>query len=742
MWGNITIAFMLAFITSFVITPYTMRLAHRVGAMDLPEERKIHKKPIPRLGGLAIITGFLLSVLYLLFILNMEKTIDLGGTEKYGIKLMGFLFGIIILGITCFIDDSKNIPAGVKLLAQLVVAIIVTACGIKIDMIEIPFLEKNLILNNVFSYILTIGWIVGITNAINLIDGLDGLSSGISLISCISLLIIFATNGSSILSIILITALAGGIVGFLPFNFNPAKTFVGDVGSNFLGFSLAVISILGVAKTYTVIVLIAPLIVLGLPIFDTIFAIFRRIIKGKSLKAVFKPDKGHLHHRLMAKGYTQKQAVLILYGLSATLGMFAIILLDSGLWKAVSFALLVVAIFAVGYKDIFKKESLKRMANHDKKEKHTKKILFAAVSMDVGGIETALVTLLNYLAKQKKYEITLVLENKLGIFLDYIDSNIKIIEYTPNNNKIIPIRKIINLFKQIKFKNKYKNRYDFSASYATYSNSGSFVARTASKNSALWCHMDYLTQFNNDEEQVRKFFKQKHYNKFNKIIFVSERSKQTFLKVFPELKKTVLHINNFIDGKGIESKSNEKLEENIQELKERDNVIFLNVGRHDERQKRLTRLLEATKMLKLDTKVKKSFKLILIGDGEDTNQYKKIVKKYGIEDVVCFMGRKKNPYPYFKLANYVILTSDYEGSPVVFTEAMILNVPIITTDVAGAEQLRGNYGIITTREVNDIYKTMKKAINNQFKIKEKFDYEEYNAKIKQQLIKLIEEGKR
>ena len=211
-------------------------------------------------------------------------------------------------------------------------------------------------MSNIVSYIFTIGWIVGITNAINLIDGLDGLSSGISLISCISLLIIFATNGSSILSIILITALAGGIVGFLPFNFNPAKTFVGDVGSNFLGFSLAVISILGVAKTYTVLVLIAPLIVLGLPIFDTIFAIFRRIIKGKSLKAVFKPDKGHLHHRLMAKGYTQKQAVLILYGLSATLGMFAIILLDSGLWKALSFALLVVAIIAVGYKDVFRKE--------------------------------------------------------------------------------------------------------------------------------------------------------------------------------------------------------------------------------------------------------------------------------------------------------------------------------------------------------------------------------------------------
>ena len=145
----------------------------------------------------------------------------------------------------------------------------------------------------------------------------------------------------------LITALAGSIVGFLPFNFSPAKTFIGDVGSNFLGFSLAVISILGVAKTYTALVLIAPIIVLALPIFDTIFAIIRRIIKGKSIK-------GHLHHRLMKRGYTQKQAVLILYGLTATFGMFAIILLESGIWKALSFALLVIAIIAIGYKDIFR----------------------------------------------------------------------------------------------------------------------------------------------------------------------------------------------------------------------------------------------------------------------------------------------------------------------------------------------------------------------------------------------------
>ena len=373
MWGNITIAFLLAFITSFVITPYTMRLAHKVGAIDFPGERKIHNKPIPRLGGLAIISGFLLSVLYLLFILSIEKTISLVGTENYGIKLMGFFLGIIILGITCFIDDSKNIPAWVKLLAQILSAVIVTVCGVKIDMIAVPFMEKNIILNNVFSYILTIGWIVGITNAINLIDGLDGLSSGITLISCISLMIVFTINESPLLSIILITALAGAISGFLPYNFNPAKTFIGDVGSNFLGFSLAVISILGVAKTYTAIVIVAPIIVLGLPIFDTLFAIVRRIYQRKSLKGVFMPDKGHLHHRLMARGYTQKEAVFILYGFSAILGVFAIVLLESGVWKAVSFAMVVSAIIAVGYKDITRKADLnkakmKRMEERNKKD--------------------------------------------------------------------------------------------------------------------------------------------------------------------------------------------------------------------------------------------------------------------------------------------------------------------------------------------------------------------------------------
>lgn len=365
MWGDISIAFLLAFITAFVVTPYTIRLANKVGAIDIPEKRRINEEPIPRLGGIAVIIGFLVSCIYLLTIMTLEKTFNPFGEEQYFHKLIGLLLGIIILAIFCYIDDVKGLPALVKLLGQTIAAVVVVSFGTKIDNLTIPFLEQTLDINNsIYIYILSVGWIIGITNAINLIDGLDGLSSGITLISCFSLIIVFTMNQSPIIAIILITALAGAIVGFLPYNFNPAKTFIGDTGAQFLGFSLAVISILGTAKTYTLLVLISPLIILALPICDTVFAIIRRIIKGRSIKAVFAPDTGHLHHKLMKKGYTQKQAVLILYGISACLGMFAIILLESGIWKAISFALMVIAIIAVGYKDFFK---VKRDKDKNKK---------------------------------------------------------------------------------------------------------------------------------------------------------------------------------------------------------------------------------------------------------------------------------------------------------------------------------------------------------------------------------------
>ena len=353
MWGDIAIAFLLGLVTAFVVTPFSMRIAKKYGAIDVPNDRRVNKKPMPRLGGIAVIAGFFVSTIYLLISMSIEGKLVLFEEDMLWLKLVGFFVGIIILGITCFIDDTKGIHSLTKLIVQIVAALIVVACGIRIENFEIPFLNGQAELNIVLSYIITVCWIVGVTNAINLIDGLDGLSSGISLISCISLLIIFTLNGSPLIAIVLITALGGAISGFLPYNFNPAKTFIGDTGSNFLGFSLAVISILGVAKTYTALVLIAPIIVLALPLFDTLFAIFRRIKNGKSLKAVFKADKGHLHHRIVAKGFAQKQAVFILYGITATFGMFAVVLLDSGVWKALSFAILVIAILAIGYKDIF-----------------------------------------------------------------------------------------------------------------------------------------------------------------------------------------------------------------------------------------------------------------------------------------------------------------------------------------------------------------------------------------------------
>ncbi len=351
MWGDIAIAFVLAFVVTFVATPYTIKIAKKVGAVDIPkDERRMHKKSMPKFGGPAVILGFLVSTIYLLIVMSMEKSINLFGFEEYWRKLLGFLIGIGIISAFCVVDDIKTIKPFTKLIGQILAAIAAVLAGIRIEGVTLPFLNFPE-MHQVTSVILTIAWVVIVTNAINLIDGLDGLSSGISVISAVSLLIIFVLNGSSMVSVILITALAGALVGFLPFNFSPAKTFIGDTGSNFLGYSLAIISILGSAKTYTAAVIVLPLIVLGLPIFDTLFAIVRRMIKGKSIKAVFKADKGHLHHKLVARGYNQKQAVLILYGISAIFGIFAVILCDSGIWKALSFLLIVIVAIASGYKN-------------------------------------------------------------------------------------------------------------------------------------------------------------------------------------------------------------------------------------------------------------------------------------------------------------------------------------------------------------------------------------------------------
>ena len=357
MWGDIAIAFMLSFITSFVCVPMTIKLAKKVGAIDYPNERRVNVRPIPRIGGIAVIIGFVVAVVFLITTMAIQGDLNLE-EENMKMKLIGFLLGAIVLCSAALFDDIKNLKPWMKFLAQLIAAGVVVGFGVRIDSfnnIEIPMWA---------SIAITIFWIVGIINAINLIDGL---SSGISLISCLCLLIIFATNFSPILSIILVTALAGSITGFLPFNIHPAKTFIGDVGAQFLGYALAVIAIFGVAKTVTLFVLIAPILILGLPIFDTAFAIIRRLVKGKSIKAVFQADRGHLHHRLMDKGFTQKQSVTILYGLSATLGMSAIILIDDNWQKALAFLIVSAVVILLGYKGV--KAYRKSLIEENKEQK-------------------------------------------------------------------------------------------------------------------------------------------------------------------------------------------------------------------------------------------------------------------------------------------------------------------------------------------------------------------------------------
>ena len=358
-----------------------------------------------------------------------------------------------------------------------------------------------------------------------------------------------------------------------------------------------------------------------------------------------------------------------------------------------------------------------------------KKLLFAAYSLDIGGIEKALVTLVNYLQKNG-YDITIVLEKKQGIFLEEINKEIKIIEYTPDLSPNVIKRKITNLMKRIKFILKYKNKFDFAASFATYSIPASVISRIASKNNCLWGHADYLTLFDNNEEKMKKFFVELKYNKFKNIVFVSREGAESFIKVFPSMKDKTKVCNNLIDSEKIKKLAEEKID-----FTEKDDITtFINVGRHEEKQKRLSRIIEASQRLK--NKGYK-FRILLIGDGPDTDRYKKQVEEKELQENIIFVGRKQNPYPYFKIADCVILSSEYEGYPVVFLESFVLNKPLITTKVSDYEQVEGKYGYVTEKNSEDIYEKMKKIIENGFEIKEKFDSDKYNREIVQKLENLF-----
>ena len=316
----------LAFLLSFAMTPIVKNFAIKVGAIDVPNDaRRMHDHPIPRMGGLAIFMGFLLTVV--LFA-------DLGK------QIQGVLLGAIIIAALGAIDDIVSLSAWTKLAGQLLAAIVAVCHGVVIHLVMNPniFSENAFILLEGLSVPLTIIWIVGVTNAVNLIDGLDGLACGVSAIASLTMFVVALLVSESNVAVVL-AALMGACLGFLPYNMNPAKIFMGDMGALLLGYVLATTSAVGMFKFYAVVTFIVPLLALALPLLDTAFAIVRRLLKGQS---PFSPDRGHFHHRLVDMGLTQKQAVAIMYALSAMLGLCAVVVVSTG---TVRICLLVLAVF-------------------------------------------------------------------------------------------------------------------------------------------------------------------------------------------------------------------------------------------------------------------------------------------------------------------------------------------------------------------------------------------------------------
>ena len=324
-WERLLLAAAVAFAVSYLSTPPVKRFAEAVGAMDIPkDERRVHDHPIPRMGGLAIFLGFVLSLL--LF------------SDYLSTQLVGLLFGTIVIAVMGAIDDIMNLNAWVKLAGQLVAAGVAVRSGIVVDAISnfTPAGGTTFLSSDWLTIAITILWIVACTNAVNLIDGLDGLAVGVSTISSLTMLVVSLVVANPTVSLIL-AALTGACVGFLPYNMNPARIFMGDVGSQTLGFVLATASIMGLFKFHAIISFLVPLLALAVPLADTVFAFFRRIVNGQS---PFHADRGHFHHRLLALGMGQKRAVAVLYGISAVLGLIAVLM------AAQSVALRIVCIVA------------------------------------------------------------------------------------------------------------------------------------------------------------------------------------------------------------------------------------------------------------------------------------------------------------------------------------------------------------------------------------------------------------
>lgn len=329
---QVGLAIVAAFFICFAATPIVKSFAQRVGALDVPKDaRRMHTQPIPRLGGLAIFLGFILSVV--LF-------------AKINMEVQGILLGCVVIVIVGVIDDIVPLPALVKFFVQIIAALIAVYHGVFINVVTNPNLWSviEFLPLGYLSVPVTVLWIVAITNSVNLIDGLDGLAAGVSAISSFTMLIIAIVISDMNVAVIM-AALAGACIGFLPYNRNPAKIFMGDTGSLLLGFVLATVSIIGLFKFYAIISFAVPFLVVGLPLFDTAFAFLRRLLSGRNPMS---PDRGHFHHRLIDMGFSQKQAVAIAYAISGILGLSAVVITTNGEMRALIFIVAVSAAVVIG----------------------------------------------------------------------------------------------------------------------------------------------------------------------------------------------------------------------------------------------------------------------------------------------------------------------------------------------------------------------------------------------------------
>ena len=329
--SNIYILAIITALISIISTPLVRKLAIKVNAIDVPKEaRRVNTRPVPVMGGLAIYIAFVIGTILYNGILTTSQ--------------IGIIIGVTIIVIGGIIDDIKDLRPKYKLIIQVLAAVCLIVSGVKITVITNPFMELYPYLSMGWINIpLTIIWIVGVTNAFNLIDGLDGLAAGIAFISSVTLMIVSILNGR-LEAAFLTAVLSGAILGFLPYNFNPASIFMGDTGSQLLGFLLAAISIEGAIKSATAFVIAVPILAFGLPIYDTLFAMIRRKVNGKS---IMQADRGHLHHRLLDMGLSQKQVVVIMYLISAVLGGIAIIAMQISTQRAYFLLTLVIIIIVV-----------------------------------------------------------------------------------------------------------------------------------------------------------------------------------------------------------------------------------------------------------------------------------------------------------------------------------------------------------------------------------------------------------